>query len=341
MAIAKKKWKKELAPCIVSSRPLDNSKLQAPCITAKPGGGYRLFYTAVGPAKPFPSCQGYILSAVSEDGVDFHKESGIRLAPQPDLTHMSRRVLAPSITMCDDGKWRMYFESRGTADQPTVICSAVSTDMINWQHEEGIRMEGFGGLGGPRFLRLPDGRDRLHCFAKKIDKCVTDKPAPGIICADTTDGLNFSINTDFGFSHPQTEFESLGITAAEVIGPESKGDNYVMIFSEWQDVPPGTEVPPHPSTDSNVDNSEDFAAASIASDISGYRSRIFTAYSRDGLVWDRGECIIDGGGYDCDGADAIHSEDMSLIEIGNGNYRMYYAACDKNGSWSIMTATTV
>ncbi len=334
-----KNWKKQKHPCIEGSRPLDSSKLEAPCITAKPGGGYRLFYTGLGPAKPFPACQGYILSAVSEDGLNFKKEPGIRLAPQLDVPHMSRRVLAPSIIKLDDGRWRMYFESRGTADIPTVICSAVSTDMINWQCEEGIRLEGFDGLGGPRFLKLPDGRGRLYCYAMGIDKAAADKSAAEIICADTTDGLNFTINTGVGFTQPQTEFESAGITAAEVIAPEAKVDNYIMIFSEWQDVPDGTEVPLHPSSDINAEKCEDFAAASTASDMAGYRSRIYTAYSKDGLLWDRGECIIDGNGYGGDGADAIHAEDMSLIEIGDGIYRMYYAACDNNGKWSVTCAT--
>lgn len=78
----------------------------------KPDGGFRLFYTAVGPGKPFPNCQGYILSAVSDDGVNFEKESGFRLTPQRDIPHMSRRVLVPSIISVGNG-WRMYFESRG------------------------------------------------------------------------------------------------------------------------------------------------------------------------------------------------------------------------------------
>ena len=61
-------------------------------------------------------------------------------------------------------------------------------------------------------------------------------------------------------------------------------------------------------------------------------------YSADGLTWERGECAIDGAGYGGEGLDAVHAEDMSLIEIGNGTYRMYYAACDKDGNWRIASA---
>ena len=62
------------------------------------------------------------------------------------------------------------------------------------------------------------------------------------------------------------------------------------------------------------------------------------AHSRDGLVWERVGCAIEGGGYSSDELDAVHSEDMSLIEIEDGQYRMYYAACDRNGNWRIASA---
>jgi len=110
------RWRREDGPRLQGSRPLDNGKLQAPCIVHNPAGGFRLFYTAVGPAKPFPTCQGYILSALSEDELVFHPESGMRLAPEPALPHMSLRVIAPTITQSADGRWRMYFEGRGAAD---------------------------------------------------------------------------------------------------------------------------------------------------------------------------------------------------------------------------------
>ena len=139
------RWTKEAGPRVEGSQPLDISKVQAPCIVRNPSGGYRLFYTAIGPAKPYPACQGYILSAVSNDGLVFQKEPGIRLAPQPSLRHVSLRVLAPTITEYDEGRWRMYFEARGPAGTPATICSAVSSDMLSWEMEDGIRLESPGG----------------------------------------------------------------------------------------------------------------------------------------------------------------------------------------------------
>jgi len=116
-----------------------------------------------------------------------------------------------------------------------------------------------------------------------------------------------------------------------------------MVYSAWQDVPPGTEVPVHPSADPNAvetGRSEDFAAASIASDMAGYRSRIFVAHSIDGRVWERGECVIEGGGHGAEDLDAVHAEDMSLIKICESRCRMYYAACDRHGNWRIASAVT-
>ena len=340
------RWQKEPGPRLQGSRDLDSSKLQAPCIVRNPSGGFRLFYTAVGPAKPYPACQGYILSAVSDDGLAFRTEPGIRVAPQRALPHMSLRVLAPTVAACDDGRWRMYFESRGAADLPTVICSAVSSDMLHWRLEEGIRLQGFDGLGGPRYLQLPDGRGRLYC-------CGSVSGAPGeaggegvsrvVISAVTSDGLNFELEPGYRMRDNQSEYDAAGITAAEVIAPAADGDEWTMVFSAWQDVPPGTVVPTHPSHDADAvatGRSGDFAAASIAVDMAGYRSRIFVAHSSDGLVWERGGCAIDGAGYGGEGLDAVHAEDMSVIEIGDGRYRMYYAACDKNGNWRIASAVT-
>ncbi|MFP6767563.1 MAG: hypothetical protein VB859_05280, partial [Planctomycetaceae bacterium] len=60
----------------------------------------------------------------------------------------------------------------------------------------------------------------------------------------------------------------------------------------------------------------------------------------DGLVFDQPECILAGEGYDGDGIDAVHAEDMSVIRLGDGRQRMYYAACDTGGTWRIASAVT-
>lgn len=337
-------WQVEPGARVASSRPLDDAKVQGPCIVRRPEGGFRLFYTAVGSAKPFRDCQGYILSAVSNDGLAFTPEPGIRLVPQRDVPHMSLRVLVPSVTHLRDGRWRMYFESRGPADRPTVIASAVSSDQLQWELDEGVRLETAGGVGGPRYLALPDGRGRLHCFRSEYGP---GGPAEGprigttIVSAVTADGLQFEWEPGARLRDRTTDYDSAGITAPEVIPPESAGSEWTMYFSAWQSPPPGFKATLHPSHDVDAvtsGRSADFAAASIASDMSGYRSRIYVARSHDGLNWTRGECVVEGAGYGGEGIDAVHAEDMSLIRLDDGRLRMYYAACDAHGRWSVASA---
>ena len=341
------RWKREPGVRLQGTRPLDRSKVQAPCIVSVPSGGYRLFYTGAGPEKPFATCQGCLLSAFSNDGLNFHVETGIRLAPQPALPHMSHRVLAPTITGTSDGRWRLYFETRGNANQPTVICSALSDDMLYWEHEEGIRLQGFQGVGGPRYLSLPDGRSRLYCFASESQaRGVNDggRIRQSVVSATSTDGLNFELEPGYRLRDNQTDYDTAGITAAEVIAPRKTGDEWTMFYSAWENVPAGTEVPLHPSHNPHFamggDEHVDFAAASIASDMAGYRSRIFVAYSPDGFTWSDFKSVIAGEGYGATGFDAVHAEDMSLIAIGDDAYRMYYAACDTSGNWRIVSAVT-
>ena len=41
-----------------------------------------------------------------------------------------------------------------------------------------------------------------------------------------------------------------------------------------------------------------------------------------------------------DEIDAVHAEDMSVIETGDGRHRMYYAACGPDGNWRIASAVS-
>jgi hypothetical protein len=328
------RWRKERGARLEGSRDLDRSKVQAPCIVRMPGGGYRLFYTAVGPGKPFADCQGYILSGVSPDGLRFLPEPGIRVAPDPAAQHLSLRALAPSVVATGEGRWRMYFEARGPASQPTVICSAVSNDQLKWEVEPGIRLAGEGNIGAPRAAVLPDGRVRLMAFRK-------DGAGSAIIAAASADGLSFDAEPQTLLRDRTDELDAIGITAAEIVA----GTPPVMVLSGWQDRPPGSAPPPlHPSLDPSAvasGTSADFAAASIAADMSGYRSRIFIATVDHGGRWTRGPVIIEGDGYGGHDIDAVHAEDMSVIELDDGRYRMYYAACDAHGVWRVASAISV
>ncbi len=341
MALSRR-WKKEEGPRLHGSRPLDSLKVLTPCVVGNPEGGYRMFYTGIGPGKPFPDCQGYILSAVSEDGLEFETEPGIRLAPQPELEHMSLRVVSPSVVPLKEGGWRMYFEARGPANLPTGICSATSKDMLEWELEDGKRLWNAGGVRAPRYLQLPDGLGRMYFVASEYGPGgpgMGERLSQGVMSALTDDGLNFAIEGGYHLQSGSGEHDSSGFSAAEVVPPTDgnggANERWKMFDSCWQNPPAGTEAPLHPSHDPNAverGTSEDFAAVSIATDMAGYRSRIYVAYSSDGIEWEAGECAIEGAGYDGPGLDAVHAEDMSLLGLDDGGFRMYYAACDKNGN---------
>ena len=72
--------------------------------------------------------------------------------------------------------------------------------------------------------------------------------------------------------------------------------------------------------------------------MSGLRSWIFVAHLLDGLKWGPMELVLEGAGYGGEGLDAVHTEDISLIQIARGHYRLYYAACDSRGQWRIASA---
>ena len=244
---------------------------------------------------------------------------------------MSLRVMAPSVTRCDDGRWRMYFEARGPAHEPTAICSAVSRDLLEWEYE-GVRLRSEGGVGAPRYVPLPEGGARLYCCDSEYGPegpGRSERLSHNVVSAVTDDGLSLEGESGVRLRDLRGETDEIGITAADVIPPRQTGEDWVMFFSAWQDLPPGAVAPQHPSEDVGAvasGLSQDFAAASIAADMAGFRSRIYTATSKDGLLWERQTCIVEGSGYGGPGLDAVHAEDMSLIRLEDGRCRMYYAA---------------
>jgi hypothetical protein len=378
-------WEREPGPRITGDRPLDFGKVQAPGIVRCVKGGqsgWRLFYTAVGPDRPFDSCQGYILSAFSADGLTFEKDPGIRLAPRPDVVHGSRRLLAPAVvpaTHPGSGPpgFRMYVESRGEADVPTVVTSAWSADLLQWTHEEGIRLQLPGGVSVrcPRIMPLPlAAAATAAAGALPLRLIVVDGNGDALsaISADGS-GLEFSLEPGARLRH-HPEGDHRGFTAADVI-PGAPGAGSTLLFSAWTPqlphpagwkhpahlpLPPSQGGPPHPSEDPATDHSK-FADLSIASDLDGFRSRIFIAREQTptattgGIATDqpppqyettptaahqRGECVVEGGGYGSADIDAVHAEDMCWTRLPGGRIRMYYASCDSAGAWQIASCVT-
>lgn len=132
-------------------------------------------------------------SAVStDDGVTFTIESGVRIAAsaigEAAITGAGAVVRAP------DGRWRMYFSGNDTQR----IFSAVSTDLLSWSVESGVRVGGTATVGG--FAEHPsaivvNGVVSLFYF------CRAGSPkVPGLYSSNSTDGLTFLTESAIGIT---------------------------------------------------------------------------------------------------------------------------------------------
>ena len=131
-----------------------------------------------------------ILSAVSNDGLNFAKEQGVRISLG---TGFELQVCDPTIVDLSDGKIRMYYkgansQSGGPGQSIHKIYSAISSDGLNFV-KEGLRIDSEtsgdnGWASVPDAIVLSDGRVRMYYVtAAEMEH--------GIGSAISSDGLNF------------------------------------------------------------------------------------------------------------------------------------------------------
>ena len=80
-------WDKDPHIAIDLDSPLDSESILTPNVVRWPSGGYRMYYTGLGPAHSDPNAVGYILSAYSADGLKWSKDEGIRIDLHPPRAH--------------------------------------------------------------------------------------------------------------------------------------------------------------------------------------------------------------------------------------------------------------
>lgn len=165
-----------------------------PRIVRRPEGGYRLF---------FISGDG-IKSATSEDGLTFTVEAGFRVSKEQAGLTTAAGVLealsGASLIHLADGRYRMYFSDLprpGAGPGGHRIKSAVSTDMLTWTVEEGLRM-GVGAATLPESAEHPsalahaDGRMTLY-YGKFVGPGSSNPE--GLYFSTSSDGLSFEAET--------------------------------------------------------------------------------------------------------------------------------------------------
>jgi len=131
-----------------------------------------------------------ILSAISNDGLNFVKEPGVRISPG---TGFESNVCDPTVVDLPDGKTRMYYkgadsQNPGPGQSIHKIYSAISSGGLTFQ-KEGLRIDSEtngdnGWASVPDAIILPDGRVRIYYVTGA-------EMQHGIGSAISSDGLNF------------------------------------------------------------------------------------------------------------------------------------------------------
>ena len=201
----------------------------SPRIVALPQGGYRMYYSQILPRPGFPAgANDYdhsatrILSAISEDGMKWTPEPGVRLSPQEGGAGDYRVVSSEVVPIGDGSAFRMYYECcSGPQSVTNSIRSAISTDGLKWTQEPGTRLETPGhNYAAPRLIFLSDGRCRLYCYDR----------GHGIISAVSQDGLNFAAEPGLRIAETGP-YDSHAAFAPEVL--QLPGGDYVMFYAGY------------------------------------------------------------------------------------------------------------
>ncbi|MEW6070630.1 MAG: PKD domain-containing protein, partial [Candidatus Thermoplasmatota archaeon] len=252
-----------------------------PYIITLDDGRYRLYYN---------NPQG-IFSAISNDGLNFVKEFGIRLTSTDIPNDPEWHVHGATVIRLDNGSYRMYYVGAtgggGPGEAIHRIFSAISTDGLNFTRE-GIRIESNGTIDRgwasvPEIVRTFDGKYRLYyCSGGGGGSAISD------------DGLNFVREYGPGVEKPT------GVFGCDPAVYKIPNGTYRIFCTS-----PSGPMPPW------------------------YLEKgIYSCWSADGLDFtlEPGVRISPGGMYD-----AENVLDPTVIRLSNGTFRMYYGGSSRWG----------
>lgn len=183
---------------------------EMPTVIKLSDGRWRMYYFVnVGDSQPIMPCnQGdncpapkhQLVSAISEDGLHWTPEPGVRLAATPNPNGYDRdTMIHPSVIQLGDGTYKLYYdgEVKPTSSLALVthyrkIMSASSRDGLNWTKDPGYRIDEkpvhTWEAYSPKAL-YKDGQVVLHFTTPN-----------GIYEATSSDGQDFAISKNPVFS---------------------------------------------------------------------------------------------------------------------------------------------
>lgn len=293
-------WEKDRNITIDSDFLNDSIYALTPNVIRLPNELYRMYYTSCSLKHRQQGIQGYIVSAISEDGQQWIQEEGIRV--NVHSSDAEKWVYCPDVIILPNGHYRMYFQAKSVYDHDMIL-SAISEDGLHWTRESGKRFYNeTAHLGSPRCLLLEDGRYRLYCHEFPLPFQTGLKAGNNIISAISKDGINFLRESGIRITQ-ETELETFAVYAPEVIRLED--GTYRMYYAGWSKEP--------------------------------REGRIFGATSQDGLHWtkEKAICVNNGGAYQ-----EIKVSEPCITRLPDGRFRMFYEASDIHGQWRILSATT-
>ncbi|MDD2666790.1 MAG: hypothetical protein PHD13_05485 [Methanocellales archaeon] len=234
-----------------------------------------------------------IFSAISEDGINFTKEPGVRLTGTNIPGDPEWQAHGATVIELDDGFYRMYYIGAtgegGPGHAIHRIYSAISPDGLNFTRE-GIRIESEGTIDNgwasvPEIVRTFDGR--YHLYYCSIG-------AESIASAISDDGLNFTREYGPGLGN------GTGVYGADPAVCKLPDGTYWMFFTS-----PGGPMPPW-----------------------NLKEGIYSARSTDGVNFtkDAGVRVSPGGVYD-----SVNTYDPTVISLSDGRFRIYYGGASEEG----------
>jgi hypothetical protein len=224
-----------------------------PNVVCLPDGGFRLYFTLIGPtpdnpagANDYTSATSSICSAWSVDGEQWTLEEGERLSPHEGC---ELRVVSPDVVPMEDGGWRMYYEgTAGAGDEArkdSGIRSAVSTDGMRFTPEPGWRLvnPNEGSVNSPRVLALPDGSGH------RMYASYNGESGAGIVSAISKDrGLSFDLEDGVRIAK-DGPLEAFSVFAPEVLLVGEPGHQFYRMFYAGVPTPDSAYILSATSTD--------------------------------------------------------------------------------------------